>query len=117
MRASRILIAISIATTVLFTIQRARSPFLAAEKDRAASEALARELVIPLADVQALHEGVGVDLGDQELGARAARWKALLAHHGAREAAARELCGDELLAVRFLSVAERFARRSDQTAR
>lgn len=116
---SRVLLLVSVIVVTAFTVQRSCSTFLRVERKRddPAVRALAQELALPLADLLALHEGAGVELGALGLRARAQLWKALLDRHGARERAAEELCGEKVLATRFLSVAERFAGRLAIVAR
>jgi len=138
-RAVVLLAVISVLTATLFAWNRARSPFLAAEREVPAAQALATEFGVPVAEVLALREDVGVALGTLPWRERVVRWKdakvawksrqlAVLALLGA-EALAKELLAtsggdasraelalgkreEHVAVVRFLSVAERLAARS-----
>lgn len=137
-RAAALLVALAIVAGSLFAWNRSRSPFLAAEREVVAARALALEFGVALPEVLALREGVGVELGELPWRERVARWKAVRDTWPSLELAVLALLGrtelvNELLAaaagdpvraerlladrpehvaaVRFVSVAGRFASR------
>lgn len=114
MTPGRILATLSVVCLALFCVQRARSPFLAAERERGTAAQLAAELGLDWAEVLALREGVGVELElPDDLALRARAYRAEITRQGNRELAIQALAGrsDEVVVRRFVSVAERLRQR------
>ena len=106
-----VLLVLVAAFLLAFWLQRSRSRFLRIEAQRPAALALADEFQVPLADVFALRDLVGVEQSGAIWSEQVRAYAERLARGSVAEAA-RAVARNELEERRFLLLRERFAERS-----
>lgn len=110
-----VLLGLAAAFLLLFWWQRSRSQFLAIERQRPTAVRLAADCELPLADVLALRDMVGLDVAVERWRAAGQALASLLGpaepSAASRRAAIEQVAPNAVAARRFLMLRERFAAR------